>query len=258
MFNKTLIVIFAIIAAFLLGFAANVPNSNNTLLPIVSAGNKCPTTEAQLEAALTDVNDVYTDNDIAKTLMFFSYWVQDHAHIYYNNTADENLTLDVDHNLTFMNANQLTFNMDDTGVYDTPLQPAMRARLLVNQMIPSGIWTRVQLAVLDFDTQNNFAVSGFSCTKPGYYSLTYGVKIFDLADRDLFMSTIWINGAQAAATCESTASTFGLTDLAHSGADIQYLTVLDLVELYVYQTSGFNKWLSANSEDTYLAIYKLG
>lgn len=60
--KKTICFVFV---ALLIGICVPMPGNNTSFIPIVSAGGDCPTTEAELEADLTDVNDVYTNNDFA-------------------------------------------------------------------------------------------------------------------------------------------------------------------------------------------------
>lgn len=52
-----------VLIALLVGICIPLPGNGPQFIPIVSGNGSCPTTEAELEAQLTDVNDVYTNND---------------------------------------------------------------------------------------------------------------------------------------------------------------------------------------------------
>lgn len=129
--------------------------------------------------------------------------------------------------------------------------PKARAKRSGNQTISNGSWTKVQFDTETFDTGGNYDnTTNYRFTAPvtGYYLVNTLITWGSISGEDHY-TKIYKNG-----TGIITNSIHGITGNAYTQTitDIVPLTATDYVEIFVYQNSGGNENISA---DSYVSIH---
>jgi hypothetical protein len=124
-----------------------------------------------------------------------------------------------------------------TGVAGTG--PAFAAYANTNTSVNNATFTKIALAVEDFDTANCFASSRFTPNVAGYYQINWGVRAEAV---NLVESALYKNGALAC-----TGSTVGAASYASTGSHLIYMNgTTDYVELYAAQYAGSAQNMTGN------------
>jgi hypothetical protein len=117
--------------------------------------------------------------------------------------------------------------------------PAFSAYSNANQTISSGTFTKINLAVEDFDTNNNFSSSRFTPTVAGYYQCNWGVRCEGITTLE---SALYKNGSLSC-----TGSTVGANSFVSTGSHLVFLNgTTDYVELYCAQYAGSSQSITGN------------
>lgn len=150
------------------------------------------------------------------------------------------------------------FLIHDDGIIDYAKQSAARAHHTgADQMIPSGSSTKVILNTEDYDVQNEFDSTTnyrFTATKAGAYFMSGSVYFAGMPDGAHSEASLWLNGVNLA-LCKVLQGAAGtiLPMITH----VMHLDAGDFIELYAYQGTGINKWLTTAHFWNWLAIQKL-
>jgi hypothetical protein len=119
------------------------------------------------------------------------------------------------------------------------LPPAFSAYASTNQTISSGTFTKINLAVEDFDTNNNFASSRFTPTVAGYYQFNWGVRCEGITTLE---SALYKN-----ASLSCTGSVVGANSFVSAGSHLVFLNgTTDYVELFCAQYAGSSQSITGN------------
>lgn len=110
--------------------------------------------------------------------------------------------------------------------------PAFRAYAATSQSISSGVFTKVNFATEEYDTDNTFASSRFTPTVPGYYQICAGMDISgNMAGLTRALVSVYKNGGTYKV----------LQDLASSGVqaisgscEVYLNGTTDYIEIYAY------------------------
>jgi len=114
--------------------------------------------------------------------------------------------------------------------------PAFSAYLPSNQTISATTWTKIQLSVKEFDTNNCFDATTnyrFTPTVPGYYQININISIPSASSRNVY--SIYKNGSEF-----KTVSDVGISTnywRANGGAIIYLNGTTDYVEMYAYSSA---------------------
>lgn len=174
---------------------------------------------------------------------------------------EKNLTIESQKNISMITNFIIdSVNIDTEGIIDMRYQPGCRVRLEDNQLVPSGIWTKLNLIVEDHDNNANYdnAINiRFDIPKTGIYSISYSAKVDGIIGNSLLITAIYVNGVIAGGYEISELLNMLSVNLVNSGADIMKLNKNDFIELWVYHNDGFNRFFPAVIYSNYLAIQKL-
>ncbi len=173
---------------------------------------------------------------------------------------DSSISLDIyagkNHMHLFTGQIKPTLILYDTGEIDIPYQSSARAILMASQHVVPSTWTKLLLAREDYDLNNDFASYKFTAPKNGVYSIAYSVMIQDIQRGNYVASLIYTNGIASGGYENNYAS--ATCDLYQSGADIQYLSTGDYLELYVFHnTVLISKTFPVQTYTNYMAICKI-
>lgn len=128
------------------------------------------------------------------------------------------------------------------GGTGTSVIPAFSAYQSSAQTLTSASYTKITFTTEDYDSNNNFASSRFTCTVPGIYQFTGGVAVG--SSRTEIITAFYKNGAVFKYFGEDN------TGSARSYGTVQIsLIATDYVELYAYFAVG--QAISATAADTY-------
>lgn len=150
------------------------------------------------------------------------------------------------------NSNVTTAKIADANVTQAKLAsnvvgngPAFRAYASTATTVSTGVFTKVNLASEDFDSNSNFVNSRFTPSVAGYY-LIYGLISYNTV-ADGTLAVIRKNGAFDSYGSPQVNDSFrsNVSDLLYFNGSTDY------VELFAYHASGVNESISANSAQTY-------
>ena len=107
--------------------------------------------------------------------------------------------------------------------------PAFSAYANADQVVTNGVFTKITLAALEFDTDSKFSSSRFTPTIPGYYRYSYTFQCRgDSVTR--FAVGLYKNGIEVRRLNDQANAT--LTTVVVSGSGIVYLSSTDYIELW--------------------------
>lgn len=148
-----------------------------------------------------------------------------------SNSTGLTLTSDLSGTLQFQNNG---VNLPMSGV-----APAFSARSNATQTIASGTFVKIDLAVENFDTNNNFASSRFTPSVAGYYQCNWGVRCEGVTTLE---SALFKNGSLL-----STGSVIATTTYVSTGSELVFLNgTTDYIELFCAQYSGSSQGITGN------------
>lgn len=145
---------------------------------------------------------------------------------------------------------------DTNGRITFENQSGSRAYQSVDQVnIVSGTWTKVLFNTENYDFQNEFASSRYTCVKPGVYIITASIKWEALGDGDT--SIIQIRNNNVAIANQS--HTMGAaTSNYQAVSTIVYLNTNNYIELWCWHNHGSNRNLDySETGSNHFAVHKI-
>jgi len=126
-----------------------------------------------------------------------------------------------------------------TGANTIPVFSAYQSSA---QTLATATYTKITVDTEEYDTNNNFATSRFTCTVPGYYLFTAGIAVG--ATRTEILPVLYKNGSAYRNFGEDTTASGSA-----SGSMLIKLDATDYVEFYAYFALG--QVTTAGSRHTY-------
>jgi len=127
----------------------------------------------------------------------------------------------------------------------------------IEQDIPSGVYTKVELNTKSYDSQDEFDIAvnfRWTAKTAGFYLFTSLVTWCPMAVGSRICLLLCLNGNNIATDLRRTS---GDTHLTNSVTDIRYVDPGDYYEIFVFQDSGADISLYIPDQMTRLAIHKL-
>lgn len=138
------------------------------------------------------------------------------------------------------------------------LMPSCRVTMSINKVIASGVWRRVELDDVNFDTTSDFDTGNFRyvVSVAGTYAITINTGFELLSDGNSFSMMIKVNNVSAGGYMNIT---MGADDNVFLTAnDILVLAVNDYVEMFCYHNyPGDRTILGGTDYRTYMALHRL-
>lgn len=177
------------------------------------------------------------------------------------NTTDAvtHVTLNTGHGANELYAMNQDVRTNDDVTFNTitcTSRIGVKAYLTVNQVIPAGAWTKLNLNNVRYDLGSDWRTITFDFLVPktGVYQISYSVTADYIADRLSFASAIYVNNVLSGGYEYQTSSCTFNTILANSGSDIMYLTLNDVVDLRVFHGLAPTATYPAVVYSNYIAI----
>lgn len=138
------------------------------------------------------------------------------------------------------------------------LTSGFRARLSSSQIIPSGVYTRLQLSTEKWDIGNewNITTHRFTANAIGKYLFVGVVQITGLLDGNSLIGTFKKNGAYAGSHVVHPIGAGGNPSVMCS--TLLSLVANDYIELFIWQNSGVDRSASRMEYRNYLSGAKIG
>lgn len=147
------------------------------------------------------------------------------------------------------------FAFQGVGILTLAKQSACRAYLSSDQTIGTGVWTKVELDLENFDVQSEFVSYKFTATVAGKYLIIVHGEILELDLVESFQIAIYKNGAIYTGVKIYSGGPNQTPKCTHS--DILSLAVDDYIEMYVYHNHGANLDINSGVDTTFMAISKI-
>jgi hypothetical protein len=169
-------------------------------------------------------------------------------------TLGGNLTTSGAFTTTLTSTANTSVTLPTTGTLATD-GPVFRAYVDTAQTITSsGTQQKVTFGTETFDSNSNFASSRFTPTVAGYYQINATVRISGGSSTGENMLIIWKNGSEYARGTNQSGTEQGVNFYSMQVSDIAVANgSTDYFEIYIQQTSGASKDITAGSNISYFS-----